>query len=853
MKIQKAKSSEIFDEYMSKMLKKESQALNVGRAIGDLIPAAGKGTDEAAGVVTDVAKVVPDAVETAGSITHVGKQLDEMESLLKEVGGLTPEIAALITDAKTINSVSEGMITRLLSVKDVLGKKPEEIQAIIDGLRRDVLRNERGKAMFKGKLAAESGRLAKAEEAASGLRQALDDSVAVADAVKVKADAEIARLTSEVARLGGVVSELGSQVAKKDEIIAALTKERDLLKGSIQAVQDVTGQVPTPAQQGKIARLLEVSGIAGFYRAARDKLSSAKKADTPAGRVAQELAEDSTRQADDLASEIISEAPKADPAIRAAKEVAENKGAKEGAKATADAAGEAKPGMLSRMLSAGLAKGSGTSLTGEIVKGGLGLVGKSLKYVMLFAAVGAVGYVMWRTYVRNNTAVVKKEIDTLEMRITDAISKLEALKFKGSLSDGNDTTDTLIDKLRGLLPMLPALYDYQTDDATLKSTFEELEETQEMVNYYLENKAGIQADLQTEDGWPEAIASLEALNDQMGKVKLMVAEAIESGDTAGGTAPEEGQKGGIDQPVGKPDQEPEGWRPSAVPVPVTIYGEEIDIGRTSPGFRSAAPRMIEKIANSPEGLAFIDPENRWGGYLRKSGNNKNDYLRSLYYLYRNQIFNQRQLRRFMRKNLVSAGKKRMSGWKSAIKYYRGKVGRYARASFSENLHKNLHKTANFQESSVQSDNRLGIDMKKQADQTSKEYFQDAVKGLSDQYAKSYYTGLKGMYDQKLGKTEADYNSLYELHSETGAQLVGEAHPLSIEIADAMGRGGVVENVVEQHRHNEGVALSMPSGNFRGKHAWLVQNLVKLADAQDEKGQSNVSDLIDTALQEIVSL
>ena len=109
-----------------------------------------------------------------------------------------------------------------------------------------------------------------------------------------------------------------------------------------------------------------------------------------------------------------------------------------------------------------------------------------------------------------------------------------------------------------------------------------------------------------------------------------------------------------------------------------------------------------------------------------------------------------------------------------------------------------------------------------------------------------------MYDQKLGKTEADFVKLYKVHKESGADLIGEAHPKTIDIADAMGNGGVVENQIEQHRHNRGVAQSMPSGNFRGRHAWVIQNLVKLADQADEQGCDEASDLIDVALKELTS-
>ena len=142
---------------------------------------------------------------------------------------------------------------------------------------------------------------------------------------------------------------------------------------------------------------------------------------------------------------------------------------------------------------------------------------------------------------------------------------------------------------------------------------------------------------------------------------------------------------------------------------------------------------------------------------------------------------------------------------------------------------------------------------KMADSFSKKYYQDAVSGLYDQYAKSYYTGLKGMYSEKLGKTEADYGKLYNNHDETGAELVGLAHPKSIVTSESMGNGGLVENVVEQKRHMEGVALSMPSGNFRSKHAWIVNSLVKLANKADNNDLLEASDLIDTALKEIVSI
>jgi len=195
----------------------------------------------------------------------------------------------------------------------------------------------------------------------------------------------------------------------------------------------------------------------------------------------------------------------------------------------------------------------------------------------------------------------------------------------------------------------------------------------------------------------------------------------------------------------------------------------------------------------------------------------------------------------------------MSGWKNAVKFYRGKLGKYANQKNNNFFTQKFTKPANSNESSVIYDNGINKDMHKKADQISKQYFQDAVAGLEDQYAKSYYAGLKSMYDNKLGKSEADFVKLYKVHNESGADLIGAAHPKTIDIADAMGKGGVVENQIEQHRHNKGVALSMPSGNFRGRHAWVIQNLVKLGDQADDSGLNEASDLIDNALQKLMSI
>ena len=105
---------------------------------------------------------------------------------------------------------------------------------------------------------------------------------------------------------------------------------------------------------------------------------------------------------------------------------------------------------------------------------------------------------------------------------------------------------------------------------------------------------------------------------------------------------------------------------------------------------------------------------------------------------------------------------------------------------------------------------------------------DALKGLSDEYAGSFYSGLNGQSD-KSNKAEQDsYSSYYNLHDETGADLINSAHPKSINLADAMGDGGLVENAVESGNRMAEIARNTPSGNYRSKHAHITERLNKLA-------------------------
>jgi len=130
------------------------------------------------------------------------------------------------------------------------------------------------------------------------------------------------------------------------------------------------------------------------------------------------------------------------------------------------------------------------------------------------------------------------------------------------------------------------------------------------------------------------------------------------------------------------------------------------------------------------------------------------------------------------------------------------------------------------------------------------YFGDASLGLKDQLTKSYYAGLTGMYNEQPTRRSSDYKDLYGFQEETGQDLVSESHPKSVTLADAMGKGGLVENNLEQQQKSIYVATTTPSGNFQSKYAQTVSYLQKLAKAADSQGKKEVSKLINQTIQKL---
>lgn len=84
----------------------------------------------------------------------------------------------------------------------------------------------------------------------------------------------------------------------------------------------------------------------------------------------------------------------------------------------------------------------------------------------------------------------------------------------------------------------------------------------------------------------------------------------------------------------------------------------------------------------------------------------------------------------------------------------------------------------------------------------------------------------------------------------GVDMIEKAHPGEARPADAMGDGGLVENVSQQQRTDIDIATKMPKGMLIGRHAALVRSLAKLASALDERGAAKAADRVDEAIRRI---
>jgi hypothetical protein len=264
---------------------------------------------------------------------------------------------------------------------------------------------------------------------------------------------------------------------------------------------------------------------------------------------------------------------------------------------------------------------------------------------------------------------------------------------------------------------------------------------------------------------------------------------------------------------------------------------------------SAVPVIVKNVLLSPIGLLFLDPENKFSGLngYPKTSNIKQNFINAAGALYDLGITNPMKLKKHI-DSIFNSKQSRafFSQYKQALRFYRPKVQDYRRQYLQEFIKMYKQNISN-KNASINMDT---TNMIKRSDDISNRYISDASKGLKDQAAKSYFSRLKSLHENNLGKAKSDYETLYaSMKDEEDITL--KAHPTSFISIPARANSGLVENGHEQQARGIELANTLPSGNFLNRNAFVISNLVKIANAADESGNEQVSNLIDSTIRELL--
>ena len=100
--------------------------------------------------------------------------------------------------------------------------------------------------------------------------------------------------------------------------------------------------------------------------------------------------------------------------------------------------------------------------------------------------------------------------------------------------------------------------------------------------------------------------------------------------------------------------------------------------------------------------------------------------------------------------------------------------------------------------------------------------------------------------------QEDPKTIEEKVLEVDEDLVEEAHPEPVYVAEALGDGGLVENQNEQHEKDMAVVNHMPNGKLIHLHASCARDLLKLACECEVAGELEAAEVITTLAERILS-
>ena len=91
--------------------------------------------------------------------------------------------------------------------------------------------------------------------------------------------------------------------------------------------------------------------------------------------------------------------------------------------------------------------------------------------------------------------------------------------------------------------------------------------------------------------------------------------------------------------------------------------------------------------------------------------------------------------------------------------------------------------------------------------------------------------------------QEDIKTIEEKRIKEDEDLIEQAHPDPVYVAESMGKGGLVENQNEQQKADIAIVNKMPMGVAVHRYASVAKELVVLANLCDESGELEAADLI----------
>lgn len=780
------RNSEIFDTFVIEMLKKADIKKEVAESVGKNL------SDIAEEVIEKGMRVIPDVAKTVTKVPN--SELVDLSVNAKKL-------------SSQIDSISEAALAAEKGRQIPARYKNWDRKKFLDELKKARVQLKNSKE--KVKALKDSGDLAKDElQKANFIIGKTQNQITESEEVILKLQNELSDFQSQNAKL---IKELESS----NKIIKSLEENSVKINSEMESLLKKHSE--TAKELGELQALLEMSKKVG-----KEGTEEFKTVSNAASKAKNELSS--------LTNEIQKKAPKASNEIISGTDELVDSSKKSTVKSIKDNKGRITP---SESFLGAAAKRLATKTIDSITDL---IVGGVSKFSGLFVLAATVGASYWYFFAEDDFADKLEVISSKIVRnIRKSKSKLSVLKFKND-SFGSSFTKKLISKLEESELTFLKLPDSLEDRDEFLKLSKDIDSLYELILSYLDSKDQISKDLISTDGFDEAINSLLLLKSDLEELNELYQSQSDYSKVKEETKTNKNQESSRQQAK-------ESLEPMGKPFFVNIYKREIDASHLSPSMKSASFRIIEKVMNTPAGMAFSDPNNIWGGgFLRTTGDKNSDFLQDLKFLILNKISNQRELVRFVKQNMPKDSTKRLSGWKKALKYYRKN-----KESILDG-----EKTANKKKS-----NEFllkGKLMDKKADSFSNSYYADAIKGLSEEFSKNYYSELESMHNNLLGgNSKSSENKLYDVTDETGAELVQRSHPEAVYVAESRGKGGLVENVVEQQNHNIEIALNVPSGNFKGRYAKLLNSLVKISEETNKVKRFDISETLNETIEKINKL